>query len=206
MRSKRKHQIATRLWRLTNRPSLEFAVISYKDFYFAPHFHEHYVILLVAEGINLGQRCREKYKVQQGEMLLINPGEMHTGNSFENKELQYFAFYPTVSSVNYWLEKIEQPPIATPGFNLKYNNPLLSQSFQSLFNLMPGANNALKRQKLHPTDQCARQALDLPDNSRTNSNEHSHNCPDSDNMAFFSDSEDSDSLNSESDELNNGDI
>jgi AraC-like DNA-binding protein len=125
--------ISSQLWRSPAQPAMEFARIEYQNFHFEPHFHDHYVLLLVEKGVNLGQRCREKYEIPSGEMLLIQPGEMHTGSSFEGKMLRYLAFYPEQASVERWLEKLEFFPESISNFNLKYRNLALSRSFRRLF-------------------------------------------------------------------------
>jgi hypothetical protein len=78
-------KMETKFWRSSAQPALEFARIGYDNFHFEPHFHDHYVLMLLEKGVNMGRRCRENYAVLPGEMLLLQPGEMHTGHSFEGK-------------------------------------------------------------------------------------------------------------------------
>jgi len=104
MRPKARKNIAAQLWHLPDAPS---ATLAYEDFCFEPHFHEHYVIMLVEWGVNLGRCGREQYDVCPGEMLLIRPGETHTGCSFEGRELRYLAFYPDSASMARCLERAE---------------------------------------------------------------------------------------------------
>lgn len=132
----KKRQVDTQRWHSPVQPSLGFARIGYEDFHFEPHFHEHYVIMLVEKGVNLGQRCREKYAVSEGEMLLIQPGEMHTGNSLNQDRLQYLAFYPSQDEVGQWLEKMEHRSGNIPDFGLKYKDLRLAQAFRHLFTVV----------------------------------------------------------------------
>lgn len=132
MQSDTKRPISTRFRRLATWPALEFATIGYRDFHFEPHFHDHYVIMLVAKGVNLGQRCREKYAVEPGELLLIQPGEMHTGSSLEGGYLRYHAFYPDQKTLSAWMEKAETRMPPCTGFGLKYRHPALTEAFERL--------------------------------------------------------------------------
>lgn len=117
------------IWRPRALQSVEFARIQYQNFHFEPHFHDHYVILQVEDGINFGSRCREKYQVMPGELLLIQPGEVHTGSSFKNQPLRYTVFYPEAAVMAKWFEKLEKSPGRIPGFSLKCGNMDLNQFF-----------------------------------------------------------------------------
>ncbi|MFN0173135.1 MAG: helix-turn-helix domain-containing protein [Saprospiraceae bacterium] len=140
MTSGSKNSISAQFWRSPKQPALEFAKIEYEKFHFEPHFHDHYVIMLVEKGVNLGQRCREKYAASPGEMLLLQPGEMHTGSSFQNKTLQYLAFYPEPSLVAKCLEKLDLKTASIPDFKLKYQNPVLSARFRHLARAVSAGN------------------------------------------------------------------
>jgi AraC-like DNA-binding protein len=112
---------------------MEFARIAYEDFSFEPHFHDHYVIMLVEEGLNLGQRDKRSYEVSAGELLILQPGEVHTGSSYDKRTLSYLAFYPEASTVQHWLKEAGHGPSRLPGLRMKYRSPLLRRSFRHLF-------------------------------------------------------------------------
>lgn len=131
-----KRQITTQIFRPAAKPALEFARIAYESFHFEPHFHDHYVMMLVENGVNLGRRCRENYTVVPGEMLLIQPGEVHTGSAFENKTLRYLAFYPDPNTLHDCLVKIGHRPSSAPGFSLKYQHPVLRHYFRQMFEVV----------------------------------------------------------------------
>lgn len=135
MKTKDSNRPTARLWRSPVEPALELARIEYEDFCFEPHFHEHYVIMLMEKGVNLGRRGTNAYDVLPGEMLVIQPGETHTGSSFAGKALRYLAFYPDPASLARWLDGIE-PGTRVPDFHLKYRDPRLSDSFRRLFAAM----------------------------------------------------------------------
>lgn len=82
------------LWNSPHLDHLSFFRIQYEDFEFKPHFHDHYVIQLVRSGVNLGERERKTYAVSPGELLVINPGETHTGGVKGNEKLDYMGLYP----------------------------------------------------------------------------------------------------------------
>jgi AraC-like DNA-binding protein len=81
------------LWTSSLLPGVTFSNNSYSYHSFQPHFHDHYVIMIVDHGVNDGVCEKRKYQVTSSDILFINPGEIHTGNSYQGKHLQYSAFY-----------------------------------------------------------------------------------------------------------------
>ena len=61
----------------------------YSQFHFPRHFHDHYSTLFVEEGVNEGFTEGVSYKVPKGGILIINPGELHAGNSYQDKYLKF---------------------------------------------------------------------------------------------------------------------
>ncbi len=74
-------------------PRLELVQAEYSIHQFEPHFHNHYVIFGVSKGVNTGHCNKAKYTVTRNDLLIINPGEVHTGGSVDNKPLIYEALY-----------------------------------------------------------------------------------------------------------------
>jgi AraC-like DNA-binding protein len=81
------------LWTSSFLPDVTFVNNSYCYHSFQPHFHDHYVIMVVDNGVNEGICEKKKYQVTTNDILFINPGEIHTGNSYRGQRLQYSAFY-----------------------------------------------------------------------------------------------------------------
>jgi AraC-like DNA-binding protein len=74
-------------------PGIEFVDISYYTDSFKPHFHDHYLILTVNKGVNLGECTGKSYSVTNTDLLLINPSEIHTGRSWQEQYMRYSALY-----------------------------------------------------------------------------------------------------------------
>jgi AraC-like DNA-binding protein len=81
------------LWKNDLLPGITFANNSYSHHSFQPHFHDHYTIMIVDKGVNEGVCEKKKYHVTASDILLINPGEIHTGSSYQEKHLHYSALY-----------------------------------------------------------------------------------------------------------------
>ena len=81
------------LWKNGLLPGITLINNTYSHHSFQPHFHDHYVVMMVNEGVNEGTCEKEKYQVTANDILFINPGEIHTGNSYQFRHLRYSAFY-----------------------------------------------------------------------------------------------------------------
>lgn len=64
----------------------------YADFAFPRHFHEHYSIQIIHEGINIGFTERNEYRVEKHGLLIINPGDIHGGTTPKENALHYTTF------------------------------------------------------------------------------------------------------------------
>lgn len=87
---------AAKLWTVPGFEDIELLRAAYTDRVFPRHFHDTYVIQIVEKGVN-GLYCAGKtWKVPAGSLLVIHPGDVHTGYSVGSKELHYRCIYPTI--------------------------------------------------------------------------------------------------------------
>src|ERR1700730_705909 len=84
-----------KFWRDTTLSNLELLRATYVTHTFAPHTHEGYVIGVVEQGAEQFQYRRKKHVAPTGSIVLINPGEMHTGSSATEDGWTYRTFYPS---------------------------------------------------------------------------------------------------------------
>ncbi|HEV7782518.1 MAG TPA: AraC family ligand binding domain-containing protein, partial [Chitinophagaceae bacterium] len=82
------------LWRHEHLFNIEFAAYTLSHHSFPRHFHDHYVIELVLEGADSFYCDGKNYVAADGQLVLINPGEVHTGSTIDDTTLRYFSFYP----------------------------------------------------------------------------------------------------------------
>lgn len=60
---------------------------------FAPHSHDELMIGIIHAGVKSFRRGRSREYATPGSLLVINPGEMHTGERGHGSELIYAALY-----------------------------------------------------------------------------------------------------------------
>lgn len=74
---------------------------------YPPHFHDEYVIAAFARGAQRTRICRQQGIAAAGTVMVIQPGEVHTGEAVQRDEgWDYCAFYPSASLVNEVAESI----------------------------------------------------------------------------------------------------
>jgi len=110
-----------------------FSTTEYARFEFPRHFHEYYTILIVEEGINQGFTEKHKYTLGSGSMLIINPGEVHAGNSYAGETLKFRSL---TLEENFLKKILAEQEVDCSGDLVFCNQPLqdkqLSQKFTAL--------------------------------------------------------------------------
>ncbi|HLJ60134.1 MAG TPA: AraC family transcriptional regulator [bacterium] len=83
-----------RLWRAEDLGGLELLRARYVTHAFAPHAHEEFMIAVIEAGA-VAATCRGTSHVAgAGDILLVNPGEVHAGQPARGTVWQYRALYP----------------------------------------------------------------------------------------------------------------
>jgi AraC-like DNA-binding protein len=136
------------VWRSESLFNIDFASYSLSHHHFSRHFHDHYVIELVVNGVDSFYCDGKDYAAKNDQLVLINPGEVHTGNTVSDIPLQYYSLYPD--------KKALQQVAASAGLSLPENfcfrQPLLDRShltekFKMLFASFASTNNLLQQQE-----------------------------------------------------------
>lgn len=74
---------------------------------YPPHFHDEFVIAAFARGAQRTRICRQQGIAAAGTVMVIMPGEVHTGEAVQRDEgWDYCAFYPSASLVNEVAESV----------------------------------------------------------------------------------------------------
>lgn len=85
-----------KFWHDATLSDLELLHATYVTHTFAPHTHEGYVVGVIEQGGEQFTYRRHKYVAPAGSIVLINPGEMHTGESATDHGWTYRTLYPPV--------------------------------------------------------------------------------------------------------------
>ena len=74
---------------------LEMLRASYQQTQFSKHTHAGYCIGLIDEGAQAFLRTGSQHIAPQGDIILVNADEVHTGSSAVESGWRYRAIYPT---------------------------------------------------------------------------------------------------------------
>ncbi len=83
------------MWRVFPDGAVTMLGAHYVHHSFLPHDHDHYVVSLIEKGAQRFRLGRERYETLPLHLILINPGEIHTGEAACPEGFVYRAIYPT---------------------------------------------------------------------------------------------------------------
>lgn len=94
---------------------MEVMSAAYRRHAFPPHSHETFVIELVESGSDEFVCAGRRYWTEPGDIVVLNPGEVHTGRPHGSRWLHYRSFYPTPEL----LDALSSDAGATPLLSLR---------------------------------------------------------------------------------------
>lgn len=126
---------------------LECLDARYVEHVFTPHFHEEYVINTLLKGAQRYDYRGGSHLAGAGCLVMINPGEMHTGEAGEKQGWSYRGFYPSLRFMQYIAADISGGKQAWPYFSetVAYD-VVLSAQLDTLHGLLGGSSDALLRE------------------------------------------------------------
>ena len=91
---KKAEQDQARFWRLREYHNMELLRASFTTHVFARHAHEEYVIGVIEDGVEAFHHRGVMQIAPAGSLLVINPGEVHTGYAADEDGWAYRVMYP----------------------------------------------------------------------------------------------------------------
>lgn len=147
--NKKKHPSRFEIWEHSALSRLTFNTGQYTHFSFPPHFHEHYVIQMVDYGV-IDWRCgRKRFQTLKDQILIINPGEIHTGSSYDAQPLAYKGFCPEVKHMHSFLRSMGLPDQKVPEFtSFQLAEPELTQKIKTFIQISQAPADRLQLDSL----------------------------------------------------------
>lgn len=122
----------TKYWRIENYGSLAFLRAMYTTYAFPKHLHETYVIEIVQQGVDRFFCAGRTYCAPAGSIVLINPYEVHTGQSVGADPLIYRSLYPAPELLHDKLIEMDAPSFS-PYFGCRVlHDPALYRNLLAL--------------------------------------------------------------------------
>lgn len=137
----------SRFFRADDIAPLECLDAFYREQVFAPHFHEEYVVNALLAGAQAYRHRGGNHIAGVGALVLMNPGEVHTGECAHQQGWAYRGFYPSASLICQLAADLGGLPGVTPYFRqtVVFDPPLAAQLNQ-LHQLLRDSRDALQRE------------------------------------------------------------
>ncbi|PYJ84566.1 MAG: hypothetical protein DME22_12360 [Verrucomicrobia bacterium] len=106
----------TRFWRPTKLGGAEFVFGSYRHQTFPWHFHEEYVIAVMVSGVERLRHDDRTELVHAGNIILLNPGQVHENGAIDDRRFAYRTLYAPPSVVERALPNVSHRNRTLPTF------------------------------------------------------------------------------------------
>lgn len=133
-----------RFWRDPALQNLEVLQARYITHAFSRHTHEGYAIGVIEAGVEAFSYRGRQCQAAAGSLVIIHPGEVHTGQAGAPGGWTYRMLYPSVALVQ--LALAESSASAVPYFEPIIRDAALSKQFRALHQILEQSGNQLERE------------------------------------------------------------
>jgi AraC-like DNA-binding protein len=109
-------QERAKFWHAHELGKLELLHATYITHTFARHIHEGFAIGIIEQGAESFYYRGSNYVAAAGSVVVINPGEVHTGQATTENGWTYRMLYPEVALVQRAMVEVTGQPTAIPDF------------------------------------------------------------------------------------------
>ncbi len=106
----------TKFWRDPNLGNLELLRATYVTHAFTRHTHEEYAIGIIDAGVEEFNYQGDIHRATTNNIVIVHPGEVHTGHAGVPMGWQYRMFYPDVTLLQQALTELDGTLRAMPYF------------------------------------------------------------------------------------------
>jgi AraC-like DNA-binding protein len=125
---------------------LDLLQARFTTYAFARHWHDYYVIGLVEAGAQSFRCQRETYLTPPGGLILLNPGDPHTGEAAIDAGFAYRALYPTAAHMAQAMGELGRPDQLPSFSSARIDDPVLAQAMRELHRSITGEALLLERE------------------------------------------------------------
>ena len=135
-----------KFWRAPEYHNMELLSATYIKQKFSHHYHETYAIGVVEQGIEKVFIGGIETHVMPGEMILINPNVIHSGEAGDERGWKYRMFYPSVALLRQLAQEISGEDWHQPHFPMSVvDDPIVARQLSHLHRVLEKSDNQLKR-------------------------------------------------------------
>ncbi|ATW26832.1 helix-turn-helix transcriptional regulator [Candidatus Formimonas warabiya] len=116
---------------------------------FPLHMHDYYVICFIEKGLQSFTYRKTKHLTPTGGIILLNPGEGHTGEPADDQGFEYRALYPTISHMKDVLYELTGRHQDLPFFRkVQVDNFVLAQRIYELHQSLTSTTSTIESESL----------------------------------------------------------
>lgn len=164
-------------WRDAALSNLELLRATFTTHAFAPHIHEGYAIGVIDRGAERFKYRKDMHVAPQGSIVVINPGEMHTGEALSKQGWSYRMLYPEISLLQRAAAEAVQKPLNVPFFPAPViHDPAMAQMLSQLHASLATSPSELERESLliWTLAHLVRRHADMPPIALASASERAH--------------------------------
>ncbi|WP_158501552.1 AraC family transcriptional regulator [Vitiosangium sp. GDMCC 1.1324] len=137
------------LWLVEELGGLEMLKATYITHTFAPHTHDGFAIGVIERGVE-SFRCRGQMQhAAAGSVVVVNPGDVHTGQSGEEEGFSYRMLYPDAKLLADVATELSGRIQGVPDFRSPViEDPEIATRIRALHAALERPSSALERQSL----------------------------------------------------------
>jgi AraC-like DNA-binding protein len=133
--------------KISHNPRLDVGFLHayYVEHAYPRHSHDYYVISLIERGRQSFTHKGIKHVTPPGGVILINPGEAHTGEAADSQGFELRSLYPTISHMQMAVAELAGRERAMPFFrDVRVDHRWATNSVSSLHKAMSQSASALE--------------------------------------------------------------
>lgn len=135
-----------KFWRATDYHNLELLSATYVTHQFARHYHETYAIGVIERGSYTFYHKGGMEIIHAGQIVLINPEEVHSGKPVDNNGWKYRMLYPNISLMRKIAKEITNEDWAEPFFPRSVvEDDIVARQLLHLHHVLERSENRLQR-------------------------------------------------------------
>lgn len=135
-------------WHAPDIGDLELLKATYISHTFSRHTHPGYVIGMIERGVEAFYYRGETHAARPGDVVVINPDEVHTGHSGDERGWTYRMLYPAVQTLTSVAQAMADHPVDMPYFpRAVIKDRHLALKIKQLHVLLERSTSPLERQE-----------------------------------------------------------
>lgn len=136
-----------RLWRVDILGGLELLRARFVEFSFPGHAHEEFMIAVTEEGFAAPWYRGDTHIHGPGDMIVLNPGEVHGGGPTRGSAWEYRALYPSPDLMRRAVHELSGTERRAPRFaEMVVRDPVVAAAIRRAHSALEKPSSALERE------------------------------------------------------------